>query len=156
MNMPMPGKAHLELGRMEGDWEGKETMYPSQWDPQGGTAIGRVHSRVDLNGFALISDYEQERDGTVTFRGHGVYTYDQKSSIYRLHWFDCMGTPPEVFSGRLEGGVLQLSHGGEMWARLSYDLSQPGLMRSKMEMSPDGSNWRTLFDGEYFVCSDKT
>ena len=47
-------------------------MHPSQWDPKGGVAIGRTKSRLALNGFALISDYEQKRDGVVTFTGHGV------------------------------------------------------------------------------------
>ena len=62
--------------------------------------------------FALINDYEQERDGKITFTGHGVFTYDPKADPYTLTWFDCMGVPPEVFKGRFDGDILKLAHGG--------------------------------------------
>ena len=74
-------------------------MEPSPWDPKGGAALGRITGRMALNGFALIFDYEQERNGVVTFTGHGVYTYDPKEDLYTLSWFDCMGVPPEIFKG---------------------------------------------------------
>ena len=64
------------------------------WDPQGGKATGRIRSRVALSGFALINDYEQERDGKVTFTGHGVFTFDPKEDLYTLTWFDCHGRAP--------------------------------------------------------------
>ena len=61
-----------------------------------------------------------------------------------------MGSPPEVFTGRFSGEVLTVAHGGPgMHARLTYDLSEPGVLRSKMEMSQDGTVWNTLFDGRY-------
>ena len=69
-------------------------------------------SRVALNGFALINDYEQERDGKISFSGHGVFTYDPKEDSYMLVWVDCMGAPPEIFKGQFEGDVLKLAHGG--------------------------------------------
>jgi hypothetical protein len=138
------------LEKLAGFWEGEETMHPSQWDPNGGVAIGRNKHELSLEGFALISDYEQERDGAITFTGHGVYTYDPEEERYFLHWFDCMGSPPEVFSGGFEGDVLTLAHGGPgMHARMTYDLSTPGAMKSKMEMSSDGEDWRVLFEATY-------
>lgn len=149
MDMPKPGPGHKRLEMMTGTWEGEETMYPSQWDPKGGTATGRTVSRLALDGFAVISDYQQERDGKVTFTGHGVMTFDPKQDLYVLHWFDCMGSPPEVFTGRFEGDVLTVSHGGPMHVRLTYDYGQAGKLLSKMEMSQDGSSWKTLFDGVY-------
>jgi len=150
MDMPTPSAGHRRLEVLAGQWEGTETMYPSQWDPQGGTAHGRTHSRVALGGFALISDYEQERGGAITFAGHGVYTFDPKTALYTMYWHDSMGSPLEVFVGGFTGDVLTLSHGGPaMHARLSWDLSRPGLMRSAMEMSKDGVVWNKLFDGEY-------
>ena len=78
-------------------------MEPSPWDPKGGAALGRITGRMALNGFALIFDYEQERNGVVTFTGHGVYTYDPKEDLYTLSWFDCMGVPPEIFKGKVRG-----------------------------------------------------
>ena len=84
MEMPKASDGHRKLEKIAGRWEGEETMYPSPWDPKGGKAIGRINSRVALNGFALINDYEQERDGAITFTGHGVFTYDPKADVYSL------------------------------------------------------------------------
>ena len=150
MDMPKPGPGHKRLERLTGTWEGEEKMYPSQWDPKGGTAIGRNKGRLALNGFALINDYEQERDGVITFTGHGVMRFDSKLEIYTLHWFDCMGTGCEIFTGRFEGEVLTMSHGGPgMHSRLTYDFSELPHLLSKMEMSQDGATWNTLFEARY-------
>jgi hypothetical protein len=150
MEMQKPTPGHLMLEKLAGFWEGEETMHPSQWDPNGGVAIGRNKHELSLDGFALISDYEQERDGAITFTGHGVYTYDPEEERYSLHWFDCMGSPPELFVGGFEGDALTLAHGGPgMHARMTYDLSTPGAMKSKMEMSSDGEDWKVLFEATY-------
>jgi len=148
MDMPQPSAGHRRLEELAGHWEGEETMHPSPWDPKGGSATGRTTSRIGLNGFALIADYQQERGGVVTFTGHGVWTFDPKTGRYTLHWFDCTGSPPEVFTGGFEGSRLVVTHGGPgMHARLSYDLGEAGHLATRMEMSPDGSAWKTLFDG---------
>ena len=150
MQIPAPGPGHARMQELAGDWEGEEQMHPSDWDPEGGTAIGRSGARLGLNGFALISNYEQERDGTITFSGHGVMTFDSKADSYTLHWFDSMGFGAEVFEGGFDGDVLTLLHGGPgMHARLTQDLSKAGELRTKMEMSQDGNAWNTLFDGRY-------
>jgi hypothetical protein len=150
MEMPKPSAGHLKLEKIAGRWEGEEKMYPSPWDPKGGSAIGRINSRMALKGFALINDYEQERGGAITFTGHGVFTYDPKEDGYTLSWFDCMGVPPEIFKGNFEGNVLSLSHGGPgMHVRLAYDLSDAGQLATRMEMSQDGSSWNRFFDGRF-------
>ncbi len=150
MDMPKPSDGHLLLEKLVGSWEGEETMHPSQWDPQGGVAVGRNKNKLSLGGFALLSDYEQERDGTITFTGHGVYTYDSKEDQYSLHWFDCIGSSPEVFVGGFDGAVFTLAHGGPgMHARMTYDLSIPGTMKAMMEMSQDGKDWKVLFEAVY-------
>jgi len=150
MYAPEPAAGHRLLARMEGVWEGEETMHPSEWDPAGGTAFGRNVHRVALGGFALVIDYEQIREGVVTFSGHGVYTYDPARDLVTLHWFDSLGSPPEVFTGRFENDVLTLGHGGPgMHARMTYDLTETGTMKGGMEMSKDGVNWRRLFDATY-------
>src|SRR5689334_18847851 len=148
MEMPTPTAEHKKLEKIAGQWQGEEQMHPSPWDPKGGTAIGRITSRIALGGFALINDYEQERDGKITFTGHGVFTYDSKEKLYTLTWFDCMGVQPEIFKGQFDGEILRLSHGGPgMHARLTYDLSEPGQLSMSMEMAQDGVNWTRLFDG---------
>ena len=150
MNMPKPSTGHLKLEALAGTWEGEETMHPSQWDPKGGEATGRNKHEIALGGFALIAEYEQERDGAITFTGHGVYTYDPKEDRYTLYWFDCMGSPPEIFVGGFDGDVLTLAHGGPgMHARMTSDYSTQGPMKGMMEMSPDGQDWKVLFEATY-------
>lgn len=148
MKMPTPSEGHRKLEKLAGHWEGEEKMYPSPWDPKGGVAIGRINSRVALNGFALINDYEQERDGKTTFSGHGVFTFNPKEDTHTLVWVDCLGAPPEIFTGRFEGDILRLAHGGPgMHVRLVYDVSGAGHhLATSMETSQDGSVWSRLFD----------
>ena len=125
-------------------------MHPSQWDPKGGEAMGSTECALALGGFAIVSDYQQNRGGIVTYAGHGVWTCDQKTNEVVLHWFDSMGSPPEVFRGMWHGDALVVSHGGPgMHARLTYDFSRNGRLASQMEMSSDGQKWNTLFNGNY-------
>ncbi len=96
MEMPKPTEAHRRLERLVGAWTGQERLHPSPWDPSGGPAVGHVENRAALDGFAVIHDYEQERNGTVTYRGHGIYTWDSTRRQYMMHWWDSMGFPPNV------------------------------------------------------------
>lgn len=147
--MPKPTEHHQKLRKLAGQWSGVEKMFPSEWDPQGGTATGRQSAKVSLDGFAVLMDYEQERDGNITYQGHAVWTYDAKESVYVLHWFDSMGSPAEVFKGEFKGDVLTVSHGGPMHARMTYDFSHGAQLKSKMEMSKDGQSWNTFFESTY-------
>lgn len=150
MQMPTPNDQHTRLARLAGAWQGTEKMYPSQWDPAGGEATGTTRSRVDLNGFAVIADYQQQRGGQVTFSGHGVYTIDPKTNEVVLHWFDSIGQGAEIFRGGWQGDRLTLTSRSAMGhARLSYDFGTPGQLNSAMDMSPDGKQWSRLFDGVY-------
>jgi hypothetical protein len=150
MNMPKPTAAHKKLQRLAGAWRGTEVMHPSDWDPKGGAATGRSDAHVALDGFALVIDYEQERDGVITFSGHGVVTFDTTDQCYVMHWFDSMGSPPEVFWGTFNDHVLTLAHGGPtMHVRLTYDVSTDKHLKTHMDMSQDGETWKRLFDGDY-------
>ena len=93
MEMPTPGDAHRRLEVLVGTWIGEETMHPSPWDPQGGVADGTIENRLALDGFNVIQEYTQSRDGQQTFAGHGVFGWDGQRGCYTLHWFDTMGTP---------------------------------------------------------------
>src|SRR5262245_33795282 len=150
MEMPKPNEAHKQMSRLAGTWIGEEIMHPSQWDPAGGTATGRIENRIGLDGFALIWDYEQRRGEVVTFRGHSVWTFDARAGEYALYWFDSMGMPPDVFRGKLDGDKLTLvSHGPMGYFRLTYHLVGEGQLRNRMEVSQDGQQWATLFEGSY-------
>jgi hypothetical protein len=150
MDMPKPTADHRRLEKLAGNWRGEETMHPSAWDPEGGVAQGTTRSRVALDGFAVIGDYEQTRDGKVTYSGHAVYTFDPRAKEVVLHWFDSMGMGVDVFRGAWQGERLTLQSQNPMghW-RMTNDYSKPGTMTSRMESSQDGKSWTPLFDGSY-------
>jgi hypothetical protein len=151
MEMPKPGAAHQKLSALVGDWAGAETLHPSPWDPDGGPAAARVANRWTADGFAVVQDYEQIRNGQVTFRGHGVFWYDPNRSEYVMHWWDSMGGTAGEFRGRLEGNRLVLAspmpQGGH--SRTSWVLTSPDAHDFLMEVSPDGENWQPAMEGKY-------
>ena len=59
---PTPLEEHRKLAAFAGEWEGEEMVYPSRWTA-GGPATAKVSARIDLNGFYLIQDARQTRDG---------------------------------------------------------------------------------------------
>ena len=65
---------HHKLAVFAGEWDGDEVVFPSRWT-EGGPATSHVRARIDLNGFYLIQDTRQTRDGKETFATHGVFTY---------------------------------------------------------------------------------
>ena len=141
--MPMVQDEYRKLSALAGKWTGEEKLFPSPWDPKGGTATGRIESRVDLDGFYLTSDYVQERDGKVSYRGHGVIGWDPTEKRYLMHWFDSMGmacTTPA--SGRWEGNKLSFEQRSPMgYGRYNYTFEKDGTYRFVMENSQDGKQW---------------
>ena len=94
MEMPKPTGHHAKLQAMVGEWVGEETMHPSPWSPQAGNATSRTTARLEMDGFFVVSDYVQERDGQVTYRGHGVMGWDSNQKHYTMYWFDSIGCDP--------------------------------------------------------------
>jgi Protein of unknown function (DUF1579) len=149
MAMPGPTEEHHRLEKLIGSWEGEETIHPNPWDAAGGKAIGRVANRGALDGFAVVQDYEQERDGAVHFRGHGVFRWDAAAREYVLHWFDSFGMPPSELRGSLDGGLLTLENVSPQGrTRAVFDF-RPHSYDYRMEVSGDGEHWQPLMEGLY-------
>ena len=150
MEMTKPTKGHQKLDKLVGAWKGKEKMHPSPWDPKGGTADASIENRKALDGLIVIHDYEQRRDGKVSFQGHGVFSFDAEREIYSMHWFDSMGMPANEFRGKLEGDVLTLTNQTPQGqSRAVYDLSGKDAYKFKMDVSQDGKQWKTFMEGSY-------
>jgi len=151
MEMPKPGQAHRKFETLVGSWEGGETLHPSPWDPAGGTATASVTNRWILDGFAVVQQYEQRRDGKVTFSGHGVFWYDPRRDEYVMHWWDSMGGTSGEYRGRFEGDRLVLGapmpQGGH--SRTSWTPTGPEAHTFLMEVSPDGETWHPAMEGRY-------
>jgi len=149
--MPTVTDQHRKLTALSGTWTAQETIHPSPWDPKGGTATGRVESRIDLDGFYLTTDYVQERGGQVTYRGHGVYGYDATEKYYTMHWFDSMGSPCSTPArGRWEGDKLTFEQRNPMGhSRYIYTFEKDGRYKFVIENSQDGKQWATFMEGTY-------
>jgi hypothetical protein len=150
MEMPKPAAEQRALEILVGTWLGQERLFPSSFDPIGGLAIGHVHNRLALDGFAVIQDYEQERDGAVNFRGHGLFRWDTARHDYVLHWFDSMGGPPTDYRGTLSARVLVLTAPQPQgFSRAIFDFSLAKRYHYRLEISPDGNQWMPFTEGEY-------
>jgi len=151
MQMPNPDDHHEKLHALVGNWDGQEKMFPSPWDSEGGESVGQLTAKMELHGFFLFSNYEQIRDGHVTFKGHGVYGYDAHAGKYTMHWFDTMGGDPGAPAmGDWEGDTLTFTNQHYFgYGRYTYQFINKGEYTFKMESSQDGENWNPLMESTF-------
>ncbi len=112
METPKPDEHHERLKAFAGKWQGDERMPPSPNVPQGLTATSRIQSQMALDGFFLFMDQEQERDGEVQYRAHGVFGWDSVQNLYTMHWFYSQGWALPAL-GTWEGDTLCFDHSHE-------------------------------------------
>lgn len=148
MHMPQPGPQHEILARLSGEWRGEETMFPSPWSPQEQKRSGHIRARV-LDGFFVLSDYEQTAEGQVTFRGHGVYSFDPQAQEYLMYWFDSMGGAGGVARGRYEGNQLTFRNTSPMGHHRYRYTFEDGLTVFEMALSADGEDWQPQMEARY-------
>ncbi len=148
MEMPKPTPQHEKLRALVGSWTGDETMQPSPWDAQGGTAKAFLEARFELDGMFVVTDHRQERDGKVTYRGHGVFGWDAKQSVYTMYWFDSMGMDPGgPARGKWEGNTLLFEMKHAMGhSRYEYRFESESRYAFAIAMSQDGTTWKPWLD----------
>jgi hypothetical protein len=147
---PRPGTPHERLYALVGRWEGMELLHPSPWGP-GGPAVGRFANYAAVDGFFVVSDYVEEKDGVVTFRGHGVYGWDDIEKVYVLYWFDSMGlAPSQPARGAWKGDelVFLLDQPGSK-VRYTHTFPAEGAYVFRLESQRDGAEWETVMEAEY-------
>jgi hypothetical protein len=154
MYAPKPTEQHQRLAALAGTWDGDETLYPSPWDPAGGTARAEIVARVDIDGFFLITDYVEWRDGKVSYRGHGVIGWDAEERCYTMHWFDSMGGSYRApATGTWEGDRLSFtSETGMGRTRYTYEFDLDGRYTFKMESTHEHEGaevWKPTMKGIY-------
>ena len=152
MVMPTVGSEITRLAElMTGTWRGEETLSPSPWDPQGGAAFGTWTVRADLDGFAVIVDYVEEREGKVAYRGHGVHSWDGRARAFVCHWFDNVGAVQKPTHGALDGAKYSYTVDGS--SRMTYEWSSDASARTMtftIERTDDnGATWKPFHVGRY-------
>ena len=85
----------------------------------------------------------------MTFRGHGVYSYDPQQQQYLMYWFDSMGGGGGVAAGQVEGNQLTFRNTSPMGHHRYRYTFHDGEYSFEMAMSPDGNNWQVQMDGRY-------
>ena len=145
-----PLAEHARLAAFAGEWNGEEVVFPSRW-VAGGPATSHVVARMDLNGFYLIQDCVQMRDGKQAFATHGLFTYDREDRTYKLFWYDSLGyTPPSPASGGWVGKTLTLVRGSLRGnARHVYEIIDDNSYSLKIQFSPDAEGWADVLTGIY-------
>jgi len=114
-----------------------------------------MSARMALGGFHLILDWEQSRDGTVSFSGHGVLGWDERGTCYTMHWFDSMGVEhgaPHLgtWEGPADGGTLTLTHETTHLGQSHQVYAVAGdELRFELLTSPDGREWQTFQRSRY-------
>ena len=151
MEMPQANENHAKLAVLAGDWIGEETLHPSPWSPEPSKATGKYQSRMALSGHVLITEYCQEKDGQVTYEGHGVIGWNDRLSCYLMVWSDCMGgVPAQAARGAWEGNLLRFQEENEMGhIRYTYTLHPDGSYEFALSHSQDGGRWSVFMDGHY-------
>ncbi len=141
---------HRKLAVFAGEWDGEEMVFPSRWNA-GGPATSQVTARMALNGFYLIQDSRQMRDGQETFATHGVFTYDREDRHYKLFWHDSLGYySPAPASGGWTGKTLILVRGSLRGnARHVYEVIDDDSYTLKIQFSPDAEGWADVLTGVY-------
>jgi hypothetical protein len=149
--MPQPTDEHKKLHVLAGSWEGEEKISPSPWGP-GGPAVGRFEGRVAVDGFYVVNDYVEEKDGRVVFRGHSVFGWDAAEKTYTWYWFDSMGmVPPAPSRGRWEGDTLTFASSfPQGQGRYTYRFEGSTAYTFTLQNSFDGGKtWNTVMEGRY-------
>jgi Protein of unknown function (DUF1579) len=147
---PTPLEEHRKLAVFAGEWAGEEVVFPSRWTA-GGTATSRVVARMALDGFYLIQDSVQTRDGKPSFATHGVFTHDREDRTYKLFWHDSLGYySPAPASGGWAAKSLILVRGSLRGnARHVYEIVDDNTYNLKIQFSPDAEGWNDVLTGVY-------
>ncbi len=122
------------------------------WDvTQNGQPAGRNEIRL-VHGDCALSENWASANGA--FTGASLNMYDQATDRWHQTWVDTTGNLLEL-NGGLEDGSMVLSgkrpsqQGGEVLNRITFTPNEDGSVRQHWELSNDGENWTTAFDGLY-------
>jgi hypothetical protein len=153
MQMPTVGAEQKRFNELfTGTWRGEEKLYPSDWDPKGGTAFGTWVVHPSLDGFCAFVDYREERDGKIVYRGHGIHGWDGQEGAFLTYWFDNIGVmPKQAVRGPFEGNryTYQSDDGPMGWSRMTYEWKDDDFTFRIDKSKDGGKTWAPMHEGRY-------
>src|SRR5262245_49478213 len=147
--LPKPGPEVQKLGFLVGDWVHEETFHPGPMGP-GGPGKGRSKTAWTLGDHHLYIIYTTNTPmGKLDARG--MLGWDGEKKVYRLAWFDNMGSATQ-FQGDFDAaGALVMNaeytfQGQPMKERLTITKGAEGKVTFSSAMpGPDGA-WAPMMD----------
>ena len=147
--LPKPGPEVQKLAFLVGDWVHEETFHPGPMSP-GGAGKGRSKSAWTLGDHHVYTIYTTNTPmGKLEARG--MFGWDPEKKVYRLAWFDNMGSA-NVFHGDFDAaGALVMGteysfQGQQLKERITIAKAADGKVTFSSAMSgPDGA-WKPMMD----------
>ena len=126
-------------------WIGKWTVY------SGETVAGHNTITTLYDGCVLVEHWV----GASGNEGQSFNTYDRGYDKWHQTWVNAGGGLLELDGGLVAGDMVLSGRRptqdgtGEATHKITYTPNQDGSVRQHWEVSRDGENWTTLFDGLY-------
>ncbi len=138
---PCSDERHRQFDFWVGDWD----VFDTAGKRVGGNVIDSI-----LGGCALRESWTGG-GGSI---GHSFNIYDAANDKWHQTWVDNRGLLLELDGGLRDGkmvleGKRPGADGKPVHHRISWEPQPGGHVRQLWETSPDGSEWKTLFDGLY-------
>jgi hypothetical protein len=142
---------HKRLAAFAGEWNGEEVIAPSRWREEAGPAQATVSARVELDGFYVVQEYRQEKDGRTTFRAQGLFTFDREDRLTKLFWFDSLGYVPQGPASGVwrDDTLILLRPSLRGAARHIYRFTGADAYEHQIQFSPDNEGWSEVLSGTY-------
>ncbi len=115
-------------------------------------ATAECQAAVALDGLCVIMDYAQRRDDQISYRGHGVYGWDEKQGKYTMYWFDTLSGAPFMLASEGtwdENSLVYFNKGAMGWGRYCYHFESDSRYRFTIETSQDGQSWMFFLESVF-------
>lgn len=149
--------SHHRLHQLAGVWHGDDQIINSGFNANYGNCQTVLTMRIALDGYIIIADAIQTRDGVEVYRTHRIFGWDERIQKYTLHHFDTDGLN---FSTRAEGdwidstlALIQSTPYGIM--RQEFTFTSTNSYNFEVSLSDYGEDWLLLAQGTYQRVSEE-
>lgn len=139
---------HQRLASLSGTWTGEEWWHPGPLHPDGKKSRSRTTGRIELDGFALIQEYEHLDGEKVVYRSHSILRWDGAASEYVLHTYDSHGNHQEYRGGFDRGRFTLEGAGPAGQARSTFEV-RDGSYILLYETLGDEGRWSPFMEATY-------